>query len=132
MEEPMAIGRSSMRSRPVVLIVEDNERIRKAEAEALISRGYDVHTATSRAEALPLLASTRIDLLITDMRLPGEMQGVALARRAREQWPHVKIVIVGVDVDQFSAADLPELADEVLKKPFRLSEFEERVASLVD
>lgn len=127
----MAIGRSIMRSRPVVLVVEDNERIRKAEAEALRSRGYDVHTATSTEEALALLTSTRIDLLITDMHLPGEIQGVALARRAREQWPEVKIVIVGVDVDQFSSADFPALADDVLKKPFRLSEFEECIASLV-
>ena len=127
----MAIGRSSTRSRPVVLVVEDNERIRQAEAEALSSRDYDVHSATSTEEALPLLASARIDLLITDMHLPGEMQGVALARRARRQWPHIKIVIVGVDVDQISPADLPDLADEVLKKPFRLSEFAERVASLV-
>ena len=127
----MAIGRSIMRSRPVVLVVEDNERIRKAEAEALRSRGYDVHTATSTEEALALLTSTRVDLLVTDMHLPGEIQGVALARRAREQWPEVKIVIVGVDVDQFSSADFPALADDVLKKPFRLSEFEECIASLV-
>lgn len=127
----MAIGRSIMRSRPVVLVVEDNERIRKAEAEALSSRGCDVHTATSAEEALPVLASARIDLLVTDMHLPGEIQGVALARRARAQWPDVKIVIVGVDVDQFSPADFPALADDVLKKPFRLSELEERVASLV-
>jgi DNA-binding response OmpR family regulator len=127
----MAMGPSVTRSRPVVLVVEDNERIRNAEAEALSSRGYDVHTATSTEEALRILTGARVDLLITDMHLPGEMQGVALARRAREQWPHVKIVLVGADVDQFSPADLPDLADMVLKKPFRLSEFEERVASLV-
>ena len=127
----MAIGRSIMRSRPAVLVVEDNERIRKAEAEALSSRGYDVHTATSAEEALPVLAGAHIDLLVTDMHLPGEIQGVALARRAREQWPDAKIVIVGVDVDQFSPADFPALADDVLKKPFRLSELEERVAGLV-
>jgi DNA-binding response OmpR family regulator len=131
MEKRMAIGQGIMRSWPVVLVVEDNERVRKAEAEALTSRGYDVHTATSTEEALSLLSSARVDLLITDMRLPGEMDGVALARRARAQWPDVKIVIVGVDVDQFAPADLPAVADEVLKKPFRLSEFEERVASLV-
>lgn len=127
----MAIGRSIMRSRPVVLVVEDNERIRKAEAEALSSRGYDVQTATSAEEALPVLTGAHIDLLVTDMHLPGEIQGVALARRAREQWPDVKIVIVGVDVDQFSPADFPALADDVLRKPFRLSELEERVANLV-
>src|SRR5690349_5227669 len=131
MESPMAIGRSIRRSRPGVLVAEDNERIRTADAAALSTRGYDVHAATSAEEALMLLTSAQIDLLVTDMHLPGEIQGVALARRAREQWPQIKIVIVGVDVDQFSPADFPALADDVLKKPFRLSELEERVASLV-
>lgn len=126
----MAIDRSIVGSPLVVLVVEDNDRIRTAEAEALSSRGYDVRSAASTEEALPLLTGSRIDVLVTDMRLPGPMQGIALARRAKQIWPEVKIVIVGVDVDQFSK-DMPALADDVLKKPFKLSELEERVAKLV-
>ena len=127
----MAIGRSTRETRLVVLLVEDNDRIRKAEAEALSSRGYAVLSAASTEEALPLMAGSRIDLLITDMHLPGSMQGTALARRTRQHWPDVKIVIVGVDVDQLPASELPALADDLLRKPFKLSELEERVANLV-
>ena len=127
----MAIGRGIVRSRLVVLVVEDNDRIRRAEAEALSSRGYDVRSASSTEEALPLLTGSRIDLLITDMHLPGNMQGTALARRTRQYWPDVKIVIVGVDVDQLPMSEFPALADDVLRKPFKLSELEERVANLV-
>jgi DNA-binding response OmpR family regulator len=65
------------------------------------------------------------------MHLPGAMQGTALARRTRQDWPAVKIVIVWVDVDQLPAGELPALADDVLRKPFKLSELEERVATLV-
>ena len=122
---------SIARSSPVVLVVEDNDRIRKAEAEALSSRGYDVLTATSTEEALPLLTATRVDLLITDLRLPGRLQGVALARAVKQSWPAVKVVIVGVDVDQLPLEDFHALADDVLKKPFKLSDLEERVAHLV-
>ena len=127
----MAIHRGIVRSRLVVLVVEDNDRIRRAAAEALSSRGYDVRSASSTEEALPLLTGSHIDLLITDMHLPGIMQGTALARRTRQHWPDVKIVIVGVDVDQLPTTELPALADDVLKKPFKLSELEERVANLV-
>lgn len=127
----MASGRGIVRSRLVVLVVEDNDRIRRAEAEALSSCGYDVRSASSTEEALPLLTGSRIDLLITDMHLPGNMQGTALARRTRQRWPDVKIVIVGVDVDQLPMSELPALADDVLRKPFKLSELEERVANLV-
>jgi two-component system, cell cycle sensor histidine kinase and response regulator CckA len=131
MESTMATGQSTGGSRLVVLVVEDNDRIRKAAAEALSSRGYDVRSAASTEEALPLLIGSRIDLLITDMNLPGNMQGTALARRTRQHWPDVKIVIIGVDVDQLPASEFPALADDVLRKPFKLSELEERVANLV-
>ncbi|HKW52062.1 MAG TPA: response regulator [Stellaceae bacterium] len=127
----MPIGRGGARSQQVVLLVEDNDRIRKAAAEALSGRGYDVRTAASTEEALPLLTGSRIDLLVTDMHLPGALQGMALARRAKESWPDVKIVIVGIDVDQLPATEFPALADDVLRKPFKLSELEERVANLV-
>jgi DNA-binding response OmpR family regulator len=126
----VADGRSVVRSGLVVLVVEDNDRIRKAEAETLRGCGYDVLTATSATEALQLLTGSRVDLLITDIRLPGCRNGIALARAVKHSWPDVKVMIVGADVDQFSPVDLRPLADDLLKKPFKLSELEERVAIL--
>ena len=117
---------------PLVLVVEDNDRIRKAEAEALSSCGYDVLTAADAQEALQLLADSPVDLLVTDIRLPGRADGVALARAVKQSRPHVKVVVVGADVDQFSFVDFRSVADDMLKKPFKLSELEERVATLSD
>jgi DNA-binding response OmpR family regulator len=128
----MGIGRSIVRSGLVVLVVEDNDRIRKTAAEALNSCGYDVLTAKNAKEALQLLTDSRVDLLITDIRLPGRLDGIALARAVKQSWPDVKIVIVGVDVDQFSPEDIHPIADDILKKPYKLSELEERVANLSD
>jgi two-component system, response regulator YesN len=80
---------------------------------------------------LQLLTDSRVDLLITDIRLPGRLHGIALARAVKQSWPNVKIVIVSFGLDQFALKDLRTLADGVLTKPFKLSELEERVANLI-
>jgi DNA-binding response OmpR family regulator len=114
----------------VVLVVEDNDRIRGAEAEALSSCGYDVLTAANASEALNLLASSRVGVLVTDIRLPGRVDGIALARSVKQRWPDIKIVIVGGDVDQFDPSDLYPIVDDMLQKPFKIEELQERVANL--
>jgi CheY-like chemotaxis protein len=114
----------------VVLVVEDNDRIRGAEAEALSSCGYDVLTAANASEALNLLASSRVGVLVTDIRLPGRVDGIALARSVKQRWPDIKIVIVGGDVDQFDPSDLYPIVDGMLQKPFKIEELQERVANL--
>jgi len=119
-------------SRLVILVVEDNDRLRRAETEALRSRGYDVLAAADANEALQLLTHTRVDLLVTDIRLPGTLNGIALAREAKQRRRDVKVVIVGADLDQFSSADFHRIADDMLKKPFKLSELEERAATLLE
>lgn len=126
----MAVSRSIGPSGWVVLVVEDNDRIRKAEVEALSSCGYDVLTAHNAKEALQLLTDSRVDLLVTDIRLPGSLDGIALARAVKQRWPDVKVVIVGADVDQFSSEDFHPVVDDMLKKPFKLSELQDRVANL--
>ena len=120
-----------MRSGIAVLVVEDNERIRNAEAELLAACGYRVRTATDAQEALALLSAARIDRLVTDIRLPGCLDGIALARAAKRNWPAVKIMLVGGDVDQLSSEDTQSIADDLLTKPFKLSDLEERVGRLL-
>jgi DNA-binding response OmpR family regulator len=127
----MAAFTRDWRAARVVLVVEDNDRILRAEAEILRDCGYDVLTARNSTIALSLLTGFRIDLLITDVRLPGGLQGPGLARAVRSHWPAVKIVVVGVDMDQVSAEDRRALADDVLRKPFTVRELEERVANLI-
>lgn len=126
------VGSSIARSGFTVLVVEDNDRIRKSEAEALASCGHDVLTAINADVALQLLPQSPIDLVITDVRLPGGMDGIAFSRAVKKHWPEVKVMIVGADVDQFSSEDLHPIVDDRLKKPFRLSELEGRVAKLLD
>jgi CheY-like chemotaxis protein len=112
-----------------VLVVEDNELIRTLESDVLRGLGYEVIAVGDTDEALAFLGEPHVVLLITDIRLPGTLGGIALARAAKQRRPDLKVVVVGVDVDQFASEDLRGIADERLGKPFTVDEFEERVRS---
>lgn len=77
-----------------VLVVEDDGLILMWVEDALRDAGYDVLTATSADQALPLLERDGcIDLVFTDIDMPGAMDGIRLAKVVRDRWPPVRIVI---------------------------------------
>ncbi len=75
-----------------VLFVEDEFLISEWVAQSLSEQGFAVLTVTNAADALAHLASVPVDVLFTDVNLPGGMDGAALARRAREMRPHLPVV----------------------------------------
>jgi CheY-like chemotaxis protein len=75
-----------------VLLVEDEFLISEWVAEALSEQGFEVQTVTNAADALQHLASAAVDVLFTDINLPGGMDGADLARRAREMLPALPVV----------------------------------------
>ncbi len=75
-----------------VLFVEDEVLISDWVAQALSEQGFAVETVANAADALALLASGPVDVLFTDINLPGGMDGAALARRARELRPHLPVI----------------------------------------
>lgn len=99
-----------------ILVVDDEEEVREILAETLVDFGYQVITAASGEEALPVLRRERtVSLVITDVRMPG-MSGLELAERIREGWPDVKIVLI-------SGYFLPQAVPQrFLKKPFHMKE----------
>jgi CheY-like chemotaxis protein len=83
-----AIGR-----RASVLLVEDEPAISDVVAAALEEQGFEVHAVATAAEALRCLnAGTSVDVLFTDLNLPGGMDGAALAQRARELRPGLAVM----------------------------------------
>jgi len=58
------------------------------------------------------------------------MDGVTLARTARQRQCDLAVMLIGADVDDFAPQDLEGIADEALSKPFRPREFEQRMATL--
>jgi len=76
----------------VVLVVEDENQVRRFSVDALRDLGFTVIQAADGNQALALLASQpRVDLLFTDIVMP-EMNGRMLADKAREHWPQIKIL----------------------------------------
>ncbi len=75
-----------------VLFVEDEFLIREWIAQALSEQGFAVDSVTNAADALLRIARGPIDVLLTDINLPGAMDGTALARRARELQPDLTVI----------------------------------------
>ncbi len=87
-------GLASART-PRVLVVEDEILLRLDLAEELRAHGYAVIEAASADEAREILAARpEVDVVLTDVQMPGTMDGVALARLIGERWPAVKVVVI--------------------------------------
>ncbi len=79
--------------RPIrVLLVEDEFFISEWVAESLSDQGFVVRAVTNAADALRLLKSWAVDVLFTDINLPGGVDGTTLARQAREMLPDLPVV----------------------------------------
>lgn len=112
-------GRNSARAAKVV-VVEDNEILRVSLVGALRERGLDVADARDAATALKLLPGAAV--LITDVVMPGEMDGFSLAKWARERDPEIALLFVSA----FMSARLPDVlaTDELAsfaRKPIDLA-----------
>ena len=80
-------------SRPVILIVEDDLLVRMNALETIGEAGFEVIEASDADEAIAVLEKRHdIHLIFTDIRMPGSMDGLALAHFVRDRWPPVKIV----------------------------------------
>jgi CheY-like chemotaxis protein len=87
------------RNQPIrILLVEDECLIGEWVAEALTEQGFAVETVTNASDALRHLTSEPVDVLFTDINLPGVMDGAALARRARELLPDLPVVYASARV----------------------------------
>jgi two-component system, response regulator PdtaR len=77
-----------------VLIVEDEPLVRMIAVELLQDEGLEVCEAGHADEAIPVLeAPNEIRVLFTDVRMPGSMNGYALAHYVHGRWPEVKIIV---------------------------------------
>jgi DNA-binding NtrC family response regulator len=95
-------------SEPIhVLIVEDEFLICEWVAQSLSEQGFAVQTASNAADAIHHLESDQVDVLFTDINLPGTMDGTALARRAREMMPHLPVIYASARVTLGPEARVP-------------------------
>ena len=114
--------------RTTVLLVEDDVLVRMTLAESLREATCEVMEAASSDEALRLLACAPApDILVTDVKLPGAMDGVELAARARQIEPGLKIIVTS---GHAAPGEVRDVADAFLAKPFHLHQLLGEVRAL--
>jgi PAS domain S-box-containing protein len=110
-----------------VLLVEDNPEVANASASLLEELGYNVRWASDAVSALAELEKDDIDIVCSDIVMPGKMDGVGLAKAIREKRPKLPILLM----TGFSAA-AKEISSQfpVLRKPYQLHELSRELQKL--
>ena len=103
---------------PHALVVDDDFLILMDATSILEDAGFRVLEATNVAQALRVLAEHHetVQLLFTDVHMPGDADGFELARRTAESWPHIAVVVASGQAEP-GPGDLPEGAT-FIGKPF--------------
>src|SRR3984957_13469532 len=119
-----------MRPSVAVLIVEDEPLIRMGTVYLIQDAGFDVYEAGSDGAAIALLQLHKeIRLILTDVDMPGSMDGLKLAHYVRGRWPPVKIIVtsghVKVTEDSLPAGAL------FMSKPYEPAEITHKIRELI-
>jgi DNA-binding NtrC family response regulator len=107
---------------PRILVVDDEEAIRSGLAEVLREEGYDVEEAGDAGTALGRLRDELVDLICTDVRMPG-MDGLELVERVKRESPETEVIVItGFASLQSAVEAVKRGAEDYLAKPFDLDE----------
>jgi len=113
-----------------VLLVEDNPEVQEVAGMLLEQLGYRVYHAESATVALQFLATGEaVDLVFTDIVMPGELDGVALARRVKEEYPDTAVLLTS---GYAKAADPLEVGFPILRKPYQLPTLARAIRKALD
>jgi PAS domain S-box-containing protein len=117
-----------------VLVVEDNPRLRQVVMRQLSELRYQPIEAGGPAAALAILEREKIDLLFTDVIMPGPLDGIGLARQVLERWSTVKVVLTS----GFAGSKFDDLVDArgvavcLISKPYRVEELAKVLRQVLD
>ena len=105
-----------MKEPPAILVVEDDDDVREAIGAMLDEAGFRVETAATGWEAIALIEEQPFDLVVADIRLPGGLDGLQMARHVRERHPGLKCLFISGRAAPMVCD--PQL-DDFVGKPFR-------------
>jgi PAS domain S-box-containing protein len=138
---PRSTGSTERRSSPLiprqeggverVLMVEDQHEVGELGRAMLQDLGYDVVLAENARAALDVLArDPHFDLLFTDILMPGGMNGVGLAQSVRRDYSHTRVLLTTGFADE--AIDEGSKSFELIRKPYRRTELNEKIRAVLD
>ena len=115
--------------RGTILVVEDEVLVRKVIADNLRNARYTVIEASNAHEALDLLRSGfDVRLILSDVQMPGTMDGIALARIVRSEFPVIKIVLTSGNLTRLDSAEY----DGCFPKPYDTDQIIKHINTLFD
>ncbi|MDX6439902.1 MAG: two-component system, cell cycle sensor histidine kinase and response regulator CckA [Gaiellaceae bacterium] len=126
---PIELARPPSQEAKRVLVVEDEEVVRRLVRQVLEGEGYEVLVAQDGEAAIEIAGRSTIDLLLTDLTMPN-VGGRELAERLRAEQPGLRIVYMSGYVEDELSGALPP-ATSFLSKPFTFSELTEKVRDLM-
>lgn len=114
----------------LVLVVEDDPLVRESVLKRLEAIGYAVIEAADASTALKLLADGEpVDLVFSDVVMPGELSGYGLAQQVRRLYPDMKVLMTSGHLSQANQPAKTLLSDiELLRKPYSLTLLAKAVA----
>ena len=126
---PTATGKGGTET---LLVVEDSDDVRALAVEQLSALGYKVIVASSGEQALELLGDNHVDLLFSDIVMPGGMSGLELSETFHARRPDVPILLTTGYNDDL-VADIPRGSRlDVIGKPYRREELADRIRAAID
>jgi len=119
-------------SQPTILVVEDEVLIRMAVSDYLRECGFHVVEAGNAEEAIAVLKSdTTVDIVFSDVNMPGSLDGFGLAQWIRRERPQLKVILTsGVTRKAKEAGTLCEHGP-LLAKPYHHGELERQIRQLL-
>jgi CheY-like chemotaxis protein len=113
-----------------VLLVDDNEEVRATTATYLRDGGLSVIEAPDAAAALRLLTASAVDAVVSDIVMPGELDGMGLAEAIRASRPGLPVLLISGFSQR--AADAHARGFPVISKPYSMPDLERRLRLLVE
>jgi DNA-binding NtrC family response regulator len=114
-----------------VLVVDDDPNLTDLLVDTLSAIGYEPHSAGSAQEALRILSSTHIDLVISDINMP-EMSGIELLQEIKKLNRRLPVMLItGIGSDGIRAQAYSKGADGFLAKPFRIGTMESEIGKML-
>jgi len=118
-------------SKFTILVVDDEELIRRFIVSFLSRLGYSSVSAVDGVDALDKMKGNRIDAVITDIKMP-KMDGIILTKEISTQYPGVPVMVMTAFDEEYSAGTAISLgAREFIKKPFSPDEFAIRLSKML-
>jgi nitrogen-specific signal transduction histidine kinase/CheY-like chemotaxis protein len=132
---PEAARAPLQRGREVILVVEDENNVRRALGQTLRALGYRIYEAENGQQAMALWQEhgAQVDLLLTDMVMPEGMTGLELAERLLAAKPTLRVIISsGYSFEIFQAGGINQAGIWYLPKPYEAKQLAETIRGCLD